>query len=64
LQTVLLKDVAIRRFYLMLDPNEKYTFDERAAILEYDGRNTREQSEYKVFIEVLKKRRAKYEATM
>jgi hypothetical protein len=64
LQINLLKDVAIRRFYLLLDHNEKYLFDERAAILEYDHRLTREQAEYKVFTEILKKRRAKYIATL
>ena len=57
-----LNDPAIRNFYLLASTEEQELFDERAAIIEYDGRCKIRDAEYKAFAEVLKLRRAKYAA--
>jgi hypothetical protein len=54
----MLKDPSIRTFYLRASRAEQERFDERAAILEFDGGMQRPQAEYQAFLEILKLRRA------
>lgn len=52
----------MRTLYLTASDEEQEYFDERAGIIEYDADLTRNQAEYKAFLEILKLRRAKREA--
>lgn len=55
----ILTNPSIRNFYYRCSVEEQELFNERAAIIEFDGNMSREQAEYKAFVEVLSIRRAK-----